>query len=133
MTTGTRPFDGSTPSDVLAAVLEKNPPQIRLSHPEIPARLEQIVSKALAKDREKRYQVAKELQLDLKSLKQELELQAKLANLRDPALRSGETDSINTKPTTAETLVDTTVDTGDLVSPLSPSSAERDTNSDASE
>ena len=45
---------------------------------EAPAELERIVSKALRKNREERYQTIKDLQLDLKSLKQELELEGEL-------------------------------------------------------
>src|SRR5205085_10509386 len=50
--------------------------------------LEWIVRKALAKDCEERYQTARELQIDLKRLKQELVLQAKLEGLA-PARRQG--------------------------------------------
>jgi Tol biopolymer transport system component len=51
-----------------------------LSHftPEAPPELVRIVTKALRKDREQRYQVIKDMLLDLKSLKEELEFQAKL-------------------------------------------------------
>lgn len=51
-----------------------------LSHftPEAPPELVRIVTKALRKDREQRYQVIKDMLLDLKSLKEELDFQAKL-------------------------------------------------------
>src|SRR5262249_57196102 len=50
--------------------------------PEAPAELERIVSKALRKDREERYQTINDLLVDLKGLKQELEFEARsdLAN-----------------------------------------------------
>ena len=46
--------------------------------PQLPAELIRIINKSLRKDREERYQVVKDLWLDLKALKQELEFQAKL-------------------------------------------------------
>ena len=73
-----KPFDGETPSDVLAAILTTEPPSLSHFTPEFPAELVRIVSKALRKDREERYQVVKDLLLDLKSLKEEMGFQAKL-------------------------------------------------------
>jgi len=78
VTTGHLPFEGSTPMDVLAAILNQEPPPLVRYSPAVPAELQRIVSKALRKDREERYQVVKDLLLDLKTLKQELEIDAKL-------------------------------------------------------
>ena len=77
MVAGRAPFDGATKSDALATILkeEEAPPLSRYA-PEVPAELEWIVKKALAKEREERYQVVKDLLIDLKNLNQELELQA---------------------------------------------------------
>ncbi len=76
MLTGALPFSGATPSDVMAAILERHP--LPLSHAfEAPAELERIVGKALRKDRDQRYQTSKDLQLDLKSMLQELELRSR--------------------------------------------------------
>jgi Tol biopolymer transport system component len=52
----------------------------------VPAELERIIAKALEKDREERYQVVKDLLLDVKRLKQRLEFEAELAR----SARSGE-------------------------------------------
>ena len=71
-----RPFVGRTKSDVLAAVLMVEPRPLINSFPEIPKELNFIVGKTLKKDREERYQTAKELLIDLKSLRQELEFEA---------------------------------------------------------
>ncbi|HEY6118514.1 MAG TPA: protein kinase [Pyrinomonadaceae bacterium] len=76
MVTGRRPFEGQTTSDVIAAVLKTEPPVLTSSTFNIPTELDRIVSKTLKKDREERYQAAKELALDLKSLKQRLEFEA---------------------------------------------------------
>lgn len=73
-----KPFEGDTPSDTLAAILKTEPPALARVAPGVPSELVRIVMKALRKDREERYQVVKDLWLDLKALKQELEFQDKL-------------------------------------------------------
>ena len=78
MVAGQKPFTGETPSDTFAAILKTEPPSLSRLAPETPAELVRIVNKALRKDREERYQVAKDLLLDLKSLKEELDFKAKL-------------------------------------------------------
>jgi len=78
MVAGQKPFEGETPSDILAAILKSEPPLLSHFTPEAPPELARIVTKALRKDREQRYQVIKDMLLDLKSLKEELDYQAKL-------------------------------------------------------
>ena len=73
-----KPFEGDTPSDTLASILKTEPPPLARVVPGVPAELVRIVNKLLRKDREERYQVVKDLWLDLKALKQELEFQDKL-------------------------------------------------------
>jgi TolB-like protein/Tfp pilus assembly protein PilF/predicted Ser/Thr protein kinase len=73
MVAGRAPFAGPTPSDVMAAVLQRDPEALANHAPEIPAGLERVVERSLAKDRERRYQTAEELLADLKSLRRELE------------------------------------------------------------
>jgi eukaryotic-like serine/threonine-protein kinase len=84
MATQQRPFDGETPSDMLAAILKTDPPPVAKLAPDTPPELTRIVSKALRKDREERYQVVKDLLLDLKSLAQELEFQQRLKQTSQP-------------------------------------------------
>ena len=60
-------------SDVLASLLDREPPPLARYSPGVPADLERIIRKALAKDRDKRYQTAKDLLIDLKALTHELE------------------------------------------------------------
>jgi hypothetical protein len=74
--TGRAPFEGETPQDVMAAILQKEQPPLTLLAPQVPAALEWVVTKALTKDAEGRYQTAKELLADLKRLKQRLEYEA---------------------------------------------------------
>ena len=71
MMTGRAPFSGETPSDVMAAILHHEPVPLREFAPDAPIELESIVSKALCKDRDERYQIIKDLQADLNSLMQE--------------------------------------------------------------
>lgn len=75
---GRVPFEGPTMSDVIATILRHEPPSLLLYSPDLPAELERIVEKALTKDREERYQLAKDLSVDLKRLRQHLEIEAEL-------------------------------------------------------
>ena len=78
MLSGRMPFEGETPSHAIVSILEKEPPPLARYAEGIPAELERIVTKALRKNRDERYQTVKDLALDLKSLKQELEVEARL-------------------------------------------------------
>jgi Tol biopolymer transport system component/serine/threonine protein kinase len=69
---GRSPFAGETPSDCIAAILERRTPSLRQQKPDAPLQLDSIVSKALEKDREQRYQTANEMLADLRGLKQNL-------------------------------------------------------------
>jgi len=76
MLTGEAPFTGETPSDIIAAILRAPEPQLSTYCQDVPAELQRIVTKALEKNRDERYQTMKDLQLDLKRLKQQLELES---------------------------------------------------------
>ena len=76
MLTGHVPFAGETVSDVIASILKTDTPHLSKCVDDCPAELERIVTKTLQKDREKRYQATKDLALDLKSLRKELEFSA---------------------------------------------------------
>ena len=73
MTTGTMPFRGETSGSVFDSILNRAPTAAVRLNPEIPPKLEEIISKALEKDRELRYQTASELCADLKRLKRDAE------------------------------------------------------------
>jgi serine/threonine protein kinase len=73
MATGTLPFRGSTSGAILGSILHcANVPAIRLNA-EIPIGLDQIINKALEKDRNLRYQSAAEMRTDLRRLRRDLE------------------------------------------------------------
>lgn len=78
MIAGRVPFDGATFGDVITSILAKRPMPLARFAPEVPAELERIVSKALAKDREERYQSVKDMLIDLKRLKHRMDVQAEV-------------------------------------------------------
>ena len=88
LVTGNMPFEGTTNTDVMVAILEREPKPLIWFLPNVPAELQRIISKALRKNREERYQGIKDLLLDLKSLKQEVDFEVKREKSIQPA--SGE-------------------------------------------
>ena len=73
MATGKRAFTGDTGPLLQEAILKQKPSPARSVNPELPAKLETIISKALEKNRDARYQSASELRAELETLQQELE------------------------------------------------------------
>src|SRR5262245_36180847 len=93
MITGRTPFEGVNVIDVMGAMLNREPAPLNAHAPNSAeaalAELQRIVSKALRKDRDERYQLVREMMLDLKSLKQELEFEAKLKGVKAFAANDG--------------------------------------------
>ncbi len=82
MATGRLPFTAATPQETLARVLEAQPEAMARLNYELPAEFERLVRKCLEKDRDRRYQSARELQIDLNNLERPAEARASLG--RDP-------------------------------------------------
>jgi serine/threonine protein kinase len=87
MITRRHPFMGETMNHTIVALLEKEPPPLGQVVKDVPAELEQIIDKALAKKADERYQTAAELLGDLKTLSKRLEFAAELARAQDAAPR----------------------------------------------
>ncbi len=68
MATGELPFPGSTPAVIFSAILEHQPVPPLEKNPAIPEKLQDVILKALEKDREDRYQSAREMLVDLRRL-----------------------------------------------------------------
>jgi serine/threonine protein kinase/tetratricopeptide (TPR) repeat protein len=73
MATATLPFHGETSGLIFKAILDSDPPPAIRFNRDIPAKLEDIINRALEKDRELRYQTANEMRVELQRLKRDTE------------------------------------------------------------
>lgn len=99
MVSGHHPFAGPSQAETISAIISRDPPTITRYASEVPPELQRIISKALAKDREKRYQSMKDLSLDLRTLRDQLEFESKLASSEQTPRRE-----TGTVPRTSSTL-----------------------------
>jgi serine/threonine protein kinase/pimeloyl-ACP methyl ester carboxylesterase len=91
MMAGRPPFRGETKSHTVVSILETEPAPLATLVPEIPAELQRIVRKALTKNRESRYQSARDLMIDLKNLRRDLDIQSEMRRSTAPAAGFAET------------------------------------------
>jgi serine/threonine protein kinase/tetratricopeptide (TPR) repeat protein len=84
MIAGRTPFEGETPSDVISVILQVDPPPLASFSQDVPSELERIVTKALAKDREERYQTVKDMLIDLKRLNRGRQVDAEIERSISP-------------------------------------------------
>ena len=73
MATGSQPFRGQTSAVIFDEIFNRNPAAARIANPDLPGQMDSIISKALEKDRDLRYQSAAELRADLKRLKRDMD------------------------------------------------------------
>ncbi|MGH9939064.1 MAG: serine/threonine-protein kinase, partial [Blastocatellia bacterium] len=72
LVTGRRPFGGATRNHTMVAIMDKEPPPIANDVEDAPDLLRKIVGRTLVKDREKRYQTAREMIAELEALQSDL-------------------------------------------------------------
>ncbi|HEY3104218.1 MAG TPA: serine/threonine-protein kinase, partial [Pyrinomonadaceae bacterium] len=89
MATGRAPFAGETKTDVIVAIAKSEPPPLARFSPGLPVEFEWIVMKALRKNVDERYQTVKELESDLRKLKQRVEFRSELERSVAPEQLTG--------------------------------------------
>ncbi|NNE65889.1 MAG: protein kinase [Pyrinomonadaceae bacterium] len=94
--TGRKPFRGETSTDTIISVIKKEPAPIGNFVADLPSEVEWVVSKTLSKDRDGRYQTAKELHADLAKIRNRIEFskEQERSGTPDP-VSSGESKTIN--------------------------------------
>jgi serine/threonine-protein kinase len=75
---GCVPFAGESGADVIVALLEKEPPPLSDDALQVPQELQRLISRLLRRDRDERYQTMQTVWVDLKDLKEDIHVQAKL-------------------------------------------------------
>jgi eukaryotic-like serine/threonine-protein kinase len=92
MIAGRTPFGGDSAPETFANLINKAPPPLEnLTSGQIPAELDSIITKALRKNPDERYQTSKELFLDLQRLRQQLETESHLERFAPPEASSATT------------------------------------------
>jgi eukaryotic-like serine/threonine-protein kinase len=86
MATGKQAFSGGTSAEIFDAILNRAPVAPVRLNPEIPAKLEDVINKALEKERDLRYQHASDLRSDLKRLKRDTSSDRRVAADRSDAV-----------------------------------------------
>lgn len=124
MVTGKVPFSGPTPSHVIVAITDKDPPPLARYLNDVPETLEWIVTKALTKDRDDRYQTAREILTDLRRLKQRLEAGVEMERSVPPDTISGGHSITAADTLTGRTLTAFPGKTGEVGATPTVSSAE---------
>lgn len=112
MLSGQQPFASKSAAATASAILTHEPPPLARYAKEVPAELERIVGKALRKDPDQRYQTARDLLIDLESLRNELEFQSRLERSAPPEGSGGaKSVAVSSPPVTVGTAEQLTAQT----------------------
>jgi eukaryotic-like serine/threonine-protein kinase len=104
MVTGTIPFRGETSGVIFEAILNREPVAPVRLNPELPAKLEEVINRALEKDRDLRYQHASDMRAELQRLKRDTSSgrlsasQAEQAGQARPGEQAQQSDGVGTQP-----------------------------------
>lgn len=93
MVAGQAPFSGPTKSDLIVAILDREPLPLARSARDAPDEMERLVMKALAKDRDDRYQTVKDLLIDLRNLRRKLDVDAEINRSAPPEFHASKTSN----------------------------------------
>jgi len=117
MATGALPFAGDTTALIFKAILDSDPPPAIRFNRDIPPKLEDIISRALEKDRELRYQHASEMRAELQRLKRDTDTG------RVRAASSGSVAAVQESGTHAAVAAPTPASVSSGTAPATPSSS----------
>ncbi|HTZ74233.1 MAG TPA: protein kinase [Candidatus Aquilonibacter sp.] len=110
MATGRQAFSGSTGGIIIEAVLTRPPVGVRSINPDIPAGLEEIIDKALRKDREQRYQHVAEMRAEMQRLKREIDSGSSAGEIGPESATTSNTRRVS--PTGIQTAARTSTERG---------------------
>ncbi len=100
MATGAVPFQGETSAVIFEAILNRAPTAVARLNPHVPLRLEDIINKALEKDRDLRYQRASDIRSDLKRLQRDSG-SGRIAATSDSVPASAAASQVASRPSSA--------------------------------
>jgi len=99
MISGKLPFDGEEPIDVISSILNHDPAPLHKLVTGVSPDLERIINKTLRKDRDERYQTVRDLLIDIRDIKQELEFRTRLERTEEPDRNRPDTRRSGPTPT----------------------------------
>lgn len=103
MVSGQRPFKGGSSAEIASAILTLEPPPLARFINDLPPELQRIIEKLLHKDPDERYQTARDLLIDLRTLRDELEFQHRLERSGSPDRSIGKTTDTPVRKAAAAT------------------------------
>jgi serine/threonine-protein kinase len=111
MIAGVPPFKGRTESHTRVSIIDHEPTPLTQHVPNVPRQLERSIAKALAKDRQKRYQTVTDLKLDLEQIRDELHVESSTgASIRREFDPTTETRTNTSWPTQTRSQIETVSD-----------------------